>query len=498
MANVAIILGTGPTGNDVVHKTPWIRHLIKKDHHIYVASRIDKSILSWKELEALFGSRAFEHMALLFNELYNICDKYSFVYGAEVIQKHYSEKEINSAERFLRIPFNYISSMDRRFFDRDRLTDSRDRRPLRNFMCGLVHFFKKFFLDNNTHFLVNTLEDDIFSTVGYFVAKRLNIPVIGLVSGRFPRSGLMLNKDFTKLCEWTSADVSWSDIVKLYSQSDIAGKQTLKRNRERWQPASFLDSAKCLKNVKNRASFEAKLIKHFPAEKFILERKSYFDEIKEYSVKFVRRYMNSFVACMPDYKKNYFFFPLHFTDDAQITFREPLLDQFQLLSKISRSLPSGYYLYIKPHPHYFGTDVKFKALYEISQFHNVKIINPEISPSKLINNSAGVITINSTTGFEALIYNKPVVTFGHDFYCKPNLAYVVRDLNNLPGIFMDIVEQNQKFDRKVIEEFVKKVYANTIWLDGVEHKTAAILSLSDDDGRRIAYALDKIIENMQT
>ena len=89
-------------------------------------------------------------------------------------------------------------------------------------------------------------------------------------------------------------------------------------------------------------------------------------------MKFIRRYLIALILKKPCYDDKFFLFPLHYEKDAQITFKEPLIHQVELIRDVSRSMPSGYFLYVKPHPHYLGTDFSFSDLLGISKLKNVK------------------------------------------------------------------------------------------------------------------------------
>jgi CDP-glycerol glycerophosphotransferase (TagB/SpsB family) len=205
-----------------------------------------------------------------------------------------------------------------------------------------------------------------------------------------------------------------------------------------------------------------------------------------------RRLLIDRVAQEPDYSDRFLLFPLHYHDDAQMTFREPLLDQYDLIREVSRALPSNVCLYVKPHPHYSGIDVTFSNLSKIRSLRNVKVIKPDTPTVDLIKQSKAVITVNSTTGFEALILGIPVVTFGHDFYCKEPFCYVVRDRNAMAQTFTDALSGRHAPKREEVQEFIKTVYGNQIWADEVTHDAK---SEGDSYDRRRAEALDKVIGN---
>jgi capsule polysaccharide export protein KpsC/LpsZ len=55
-------------------------------------------------------------------------------------------------------------------------------------------------------------------------------------------------------------------------------------------------------------------------------------------------------------------------------------------------------------------------LFRLGRMPNVRLVDPHTSSLGLIRRSAGVATISSTVGLEALLYDKPVLTLGRPFY----------------------------------------------------------------------------------
>jgi capsule polysaccharide export protein KpsC/LpsZ len=114
-------------------------------------------------------------------------------------------------------------------------------------------------------------------------------------------------------------------------------------------------------------------------------------------------------------------------------------------------LPPNVFLYVKDHPH--GGNYRnvrdYKALAKIP---NVKLIDPQYSGKSLIKKSKGVITINGTAGFEALLLNKHVICFGNAFYSEfkgvnkikhiRDLAKVLYDLEIADECKIDLIELN--------------------------------------------------------
>lgn len=499
MVNIGLLLGTSYIGEDVRHKLPWVRHLDER-HRVFVASRINPEV-HFKEpdltepLRQHTGVALFTDIKTQTRQLLEQASGFSMIYDSPCLKKRYAPAQIEELQRWLGVSFGFVASFDRRFYDNTKLTDKRSSEDLKNFAAGLVTFFEDFYSRNRISVFVNTLEDNLFSTIPYYVARRMGIEVLGLLSSKFPKRGVTFCKDFTDECVWNDSDPKWDDIAALYEESTIAGTTLMNRNREMFSFSS-IPSLKDIRKEISLARFMDRTVVKYPLDRLIIERKGFWFDLKKYLKTTVRRSLVRKYLHEPDFSESYFLFPLHFVADAQITFREPLLDQFALIKAISRAMPSDYCLYVKPHPHYLGTDNKLPALAQLSKLSNVKIIAPEAPPVKLIRCSEGVITVNSTAGFEALILNKPVVTFGHDVYCKPYLTYVVRDVNELSEVLVQLINAKKLPDREAVKRFIKKSYANAIFVEGYDGSDYRNSGFTDRDGQLVAFAFNRILGNL--
>lgn len=499
MVNIALILGTGYHGEDVLHKTPWVRNLDKK-YDVHVVSRINPEVHLGEYSEELIGSQNLKNIINSIKELIKISKDFSLVYDSDHLKKEYTSMELEELQLWLGISLSYIASFDRRFYDRNNMRDDRDKNELKNFLVGLLIYFKEFFETKKINIFINSLEDDIFSVMAYFVAKRMGLKIIGFVSGRFPKKGVMFCNDFSEILRFNNDfnNLNFNEISSMYDKTTIAGKETLDHNKNNLSIRSFLKKINGVKYVFKYKQFRKYVIDNYKHEKFIMAPTNIINESKIYIKRIFRRYLVNIITQEPDYDDKYFLFPLHYMEDAQITFREPLLDQFKLIRDISRSLPLNTYLYVKSHPHYLGSDVSFKELFKLSRIKNIKIINPISSSIEFMIHSSAVITVNSTTGFEALIMEIPVISVGHDFYCKEQLCYVIKDIKNLSKSIVDTLNNNYSIDKNNVESFVKTVYKNTIWIEGENYKDEQFrpLSLTDTDGKKVAKALNIILNQI--
>lgn len=117
-----------------------------------------------------------------------------------------------------------------------------------------------------------------------------------------------------------------------------------------------------------------------------------------------------------DEKKPYFYFGFHLPSESTVALRAlPFMTQKALIESFSRVLPSGYHLYVREHPSW-KTHFPYYRISRLKRMPNVKLISTEIPISRILKHCSGVLTYNATTGIEALMYGKPVLSFAPNVY----------------------------------------------------------------------------------
>jgi hypothetical protein len=114
--------------------------------------------------------------------------------------------------------------------------------------------------------------------------------------------------------------------------------------------------------------------------------------------------------------ERYELYPLHFQPEASTLVQAPLyVDQLALLRDMAASLPVGLRLYVKEHVSSRGRRPLefYRAVREIP---SVRLLGPDTDTWALIRDAAVIAVITGTVGWEGLIYEKPVVTFGDVFF----------------------------------------------------------------------------------
>lgn len=133
----------------------------------------------------------------------------------------------------------------------------------------------------------------------------------------------------------------------------------------------------------------------------------------------------------PDLNKNFLIFPLHYQPEVTtLVFAQEYLDQLKLINDIAEKIPNNMYLYVKEHPSMFKSR-NVNEYKKIKNKSNIKLISPFFSMKKILKKSKGIITLTGTVGYEGILEDKPVYTFGKVFYNVYSNVFNVRSVDEL-------------------------------------------------------------------
>lgn len=177
-----------------------------------------------------------------------------------------------------------------------------------------------------------------------------------------------------------------------------------------------------------------------------------FKIIKFLGARAVRKNFTGFFHETPPKGEKFVYYPLHRAADAAVLVRSPqYANQFALVENIANHLPIEYKLYIKEHPNGVG-EIPLTELRKLKKIPNVRMVDPKISSHTLVKDADCIFTINSNAGWEAMLYGKPVITFGNAFYDKSGLVFPLRDFYKFEEVFKKALES--KFDRERFLRFI--------------------------------------------
>lgn len=144
--------------------------------------------------------------------------------------------------------------------------------------------------------------------------------------------------------------------------------------------------------------------------------------------------------------KPYLYLALHKEPELAINVQHPEWhSQKNLVAWLSANLPAGYRLLVREHR--FNEGRRPTRFYDdIRRYPGVTLIDAFDSPYKYIRNAALVVSDNGTTGFEALIFGRPLVLLGENYYSATDLAPVIEAPGRLGDAILSVLDHPKSVD----------------------------------------------------
>ena len=263
---------------------------------------------------------------------------------------------------------------------------------------------ENFFLKTNyTHMFGTPLLSSGFDILFFNMAKTFNIKTIYLQS-------YFRNKMFysIEIADFGTFNKSKKIFKKIEVQKDILSEQKLHYHNENLK--LYLQS-----------SFGIKILFFNPLK--IFKQNYLINKIKDFKYNLNTYKFWKQENLRPFYSKklpkNYIYLPLHFQAEATtIGLGIEHVNQVDMVEKLHNKLPEGFKIILKEHPaQHFDDILRSKFFYKrIKNLPNVYFTNVNDDSFDLIKNSKIVTTITGTAGWEALKFQKPVITFGLAWY----------------------------------------------------------------------------------
>lgn len=430
-----------------------------------------QSLSKYGKFEAIFRYR----LPFLQEEKYRKISKF-FLYEN---LPQLTDSEVSSLERRYTLPYNLMRIMT---------TISRWRYPkLGNLpddliLAKIAAAWVKFFTQKKPDIFVVGLMDDYAGIVGVEVARRMGIKTCvvfagGLYSGRYLLCDNNLLPVFYKKLTPAQMEEGRRKTREAISQVKVLNA-AVAAVQHRWFDVSKLSNippiiAAALSNFKGY---------YFDIPK--IERKmwpSTFDLIRRQGMFFIRSRLSwIYFNESPAKGEKFVFFPLHFTEDTAIVTAVPFADQAFLAEEISKVLPHGVKLYIKPHPHWKCADMRFSEMARLRKIPNARLLKYAVGAKDLVRQAEYTVVINSSVAYECLALHKPVYALGNCF--SPD---IVPFMNN-PRELLQIAGKH-KFDWKRMDDFMAKIYAHGIKCDETLFASGG---LDEDTATRLAAGIE--------
>ena len=145
-----------------------------------------------------------------------------------------------------------------------------------------------------------------------------------------------------------------------------------------------------------------------------------------------------------DPKSKFVYYPLHVDPERQLLLVAPYYtNQLEIITHIAKSLPIGFKLFVKEHGMmHIGGWRPISYYQQIMNLPNVELIHPDVNSKTLLESCSLVVTINGTTGLEAVFYKKPVIAFSNVSYSMINSVSTIDKIEDLPQQIKSMLKSN--------------------------------------------------------
>lgn len=180
--------------------------------------------------------------------------------------------------------------------------------------------------------------------------------------------------------------------------------------------------------------------------------------ITKYKMLVNSKYLNK----KPNLTDRFIYFPLHFyPETTSSVFSSDHLhyydQELHLIQLLSKSLPSGYKLYVKEHLPMIRT--RKKDFYvKVKSFYNVTLIHPQVDSLTILKKSSAAISIVGTVGIEALLNNIPVLTFSGGYYAFLKSVYKIKLDDDINSQLNEVLKGDFSVDKKEVSSFFSAFY----------------------------------------
>ena len=187
--------------------------------------------------------------------------------------------------------------------------------------------------------------------------------------------------------------------------------------------------------------------------------------------------------------ESYVYYPLHMNPEASTMILAPnFVNQLNVIEALAKNIPMTHKLYVKEHPAILGRRPRgfYKA---IKEYPNVRLISEAENSMKLARNADLVTVITGTSGWEAILMGRPVITFGDAFYTALGMSEKCSDFSELGAQIRRLIyEDDCVWDQDRIMLFLSALFeesfplsTQTVWQRDLQPGQL------DDEAKAIAH-----------
>ena len=291
------------------------------------------------------------------------------------------------------------------------------------------------------------------NTVFYFISKYYDIPYVSCMAS------LVASKRHFWASDWgtfnTKVAFEFSRKLKTHAQPSESSLQyvydfaykpmPLAHYRSMWTDTSrAMNLTNINKNIVNRTIHRLvpiikrqKVADHKPWLQFII------DSYRTYFLKRVQKKFYASYSVEELSKFNYIYYPFHLDPEIVLNVQAPFWhSQFNTIKLLSCNLPAGYKLLVREHR--YNTGRRSNRYYkELLKLPGVVLLNAFDNQYKYIQHAKLVVTVNGTTGFEGIMFGRPVMTLDRTFYDALGLSTRPASYVDFGATILDLIQSNE-------------------------------------------------------
>ena len=201
---------------------------------------------------------------------------------------------------------------------------------------------------------------------------------------------------------------------------------------------------------------------YYGRTKFAVLRITLVNEIKK---KYREYFINKNLIRNIENKKPFIYFPLQPDPERSLLIGGALFtDQIKVITKIAKSLPNGYNLYVKEHHQMQHRGWRSISYYkQIMSLPNVTLIHPYVKFDHIIKRSSLVVAINSTSALEAGFYNKSSITMAKQEFSYLPFVHQIKTLQELPDAIKSSLKK--KVNISDLNNYLNLIESNSFEID---------------------------------
>lgn len=311
----------------------------------------------------------------------------------------------NMEERAARIENEYQIPSLKRFIFPEKCYYQKDENYLLRKAVVYFEGLEKFFDENEIKCLIQAQGGQINTRTLYFIAQKRGIPVFYTHEHLFPDKMLLFSDEMKN--QFKFKNFSWEEMTKQQ-------RQEIEVHIKQFRGGRRVVSYSLVRNRKDKAVRNLiGLQEYIQNRQFNGLKDAFWGRLKKIISENANRFFSRFLYQSNIKDEKFIYFPLHVPNDSEVTIRNTqFYDQASLAVYIARSLPFGYKLYVKEHPHPASL-LSVRDKKRIVKEKNAVMLEPKVNSHKVMEKSEAVIVISSTVGLEALHYFKPVIIVGN-------------------------------------------------------------------------------------